>query len=242
MFKYFLEIKNRVFLLLLTWGSTIFISYIYKKPLLFLLIKPNFCMLNSASIYFIYTNITDIFSTYIQLIIFIGNQILVISFFYHILIFISPGLYNLEYKYLKLIIFAGIFFWCFSIVILDKLLLPLSWQFFISFQESLNDQTIKFYFEAKINEYLSFYISLYYICNFNCQVFTVLIFFLDYINANLQIIRRIRKVFYFVFIIFATITTPPDILSQILLSLSIIVLFELLIGFNLLKVAIKKFN
>jgi len=242
MFKYFLEIKNRILLLLLTWGSTIFTSYIYKKSLLFLLIKPNFYMLNPVPIYFIYTNVTDIFSTYIQLIIFIGNQILMISFFYHILIFLSPGLYDLEYNYLKLIIFAGIFFWCLSIIILNKLLLPLSWQFFISFQESLNDQTIKLYFEAKINEYLNFYISLYYICNFNCQVFTILIFFLEYINANLQIIRQIRKMFYFIFILFATIITPPDMLSQILLSLSIIVIFELLIGVNLLKIAIKNIN
>jgi sec-independent protein translocase protein TatC len=199
MFKYFLEIKNRFLLLLLSWGATIFISYTYKKPLLFLLIKPNIDLLNPFSIYFIYTNITDIFSTYMQLIVFLGNQIFIIYLVYHILIFLSPGLYNLEYKYLKLILFAGFIFWCCSIIILNKLLLPLCWQFFISFQESINDQTIKFYFEAKINEYLNFYILLYYICNLNCQGFTGLFFFLDYINADLKVIRRIRKVVYFFF-------------------------------------------
>ena len=234
MYKYYIEIKNRIFLLVVTWLSTVFISYMYKEILLFLCIKPTINVLTNT--YFIFTNLTEIFSTYLCLIYFIGNQILLVFILYHILIYISPGLYYYEYKNLKLIFSLGVFFWIFSIVILQKTILPFSWQFFLSFHNSLTNQTFSLYFEAKINEYLNFYITLYYLCNFNFQVFILLYILLDYMKKNLNFIKQFRKLFYFLFVLTATIITPPDIISQIALSMCIITLYELIIFTIILKV------
>jgi len=78
MSKYFLEIKNRLILLLLTWFSTISASYLYKETLLFIIVQPkSFTSLNEdlAFFYFIFTDITEILSTYLKLIMFLSTQI-----------------------------------------------------------------------------------------------------------------------------------------------------------------------
>lgn len=91
------------------------------------------------------------------------------------------------------------------------------------------NHTVNLFFEAKINEYVKFYVTLYYICNLNCQMFMTLILFILYIKGDLKLIKKFRKMFYLLFIIFATLVTPPDIVTQLMLCVSIILIFEILI-------------
>lgn len=243
MVNYFLEIKNRLLLLLITWISIIFVGFVYKETLLFVFVKPTFynSFINSPVFnYFIYTNISEIFTAFFQLIIFMANQIFFACFFYHILVFVTPGLYLFEYNYLKSIFRLGLFFWFISFFALNYFLLPASFYFFFGFQESFKNKIISFYFEAKLTEYFQFYMSLYYICALNFQVFTILIVFLEYINISSTVVKNLRKFLYFFFVIFATLITPPDVFSQICLSLVVIIIYECLLICIFLKIQMKK--
>jgi len=225
-----------------TWISVICVSYLYKEVLLFLLVKPTIPIKNqtfSIIFYFIFTDITEIFSVYITLIFFFGNQIFMLYFFYHFLVFISPGLYNFELRYLKFVFIFSFFFWLLSIFVLNKILLPITWNFFLSFQTVSIVKSVNLYFEAKLNEYLNFYLTLYYICLFNCQAFMILGLFLYYIKGNLIIVKKFRKFFYYIFIIFSTLLTPPDVISQLLISISTIIIYELLIFSIVLRSSLK---
>jgi len=228
-YQYFLEIQNRLLLLLYGWVFTATVSYFYKETLLFILIKPNFFLINPIPIYFIFTSITEILSTYLKLIYFLSNQVLFVCLSYHILLFLSPGLYYFEYRLLKIIFFASLFFSFYSIFILNNIILPACWFFFLSFQKTMTSHTVNLFFEAKINEYVKFYVNLYYMCNLTCQMFMTLILFIIYIKGDLKLIKKFRKIYYLLFIIFATIITPPDIATQLLLCGCIIVIFEILI-------------
>jgi sec-independent protein translocase protein TatC len=228
-YKYFLEIQNRVLLLLYGWGFTATVSYFYKETLLFILIKPNFYLIDPIPIYFIFTSLTEILSTYLKLIYFLSNQVLLVCFLYHTLLFLSPGLYSFEYKLLKMVFFISLFFSFCSIFVLNNIILPACWFFFLSFQKTMANHTVNLFFEAKINEYVKFYVTLYYICNLNCQMFMTLILFILYIKGDLKLIKKFRKMFYLLFIIFATLVTPPDIVTQLMLCVSIILIFEILI-------------
>lgn len=232
-YKYYLEIKNRFFLLFVTWIFVSLISYLYKEPILFTLVDSNnsFCILNKEP-YFIFTDISEIFYVYLQLTFFISNQISIIMLFYHTLLFLSSGLYSFEYKRLQFAFKVFIFSWLSSIFLLNKLIIPFSWAFFLSFQQSDN---ISFFFEAKVVEYLNYFISLYYICFINCQILTVLTLLLNNISTNLKEIRKFRKLFYLIFVVFSTLTTPPDIISQIIMSSSLIVFYECLLFLKYLK-------
>ena len=236
-YQYYLEIKNRFLLLFLTWVFTFCICYIYKEILLFLCITKVSSVSDSKTIlYFIFTDVKEVFSVYFQLILFISNQVLLFYLFFHCFSFISLGLYNFEYKYLKLIFFSSMVFWCILFLLLNNVLLPLSWNFFLSFQDLTS---FNLHFEAKLNEYLEFYIVFYYFCTIYCQVFIFIFIFFDYINTNLNLIKKFRKFVHFFFFFFSTLVTPPDIISQVLFSYFLILIYELLIFLNIIKHLLK---
>ena len=139
-YKYYLEIKNRFLLMFLTWISTIFVCYIYKEILLFFCLTKVDSLSNSNNVifYFIFTDVKEVFSVYLQLVFFVSNQVLIFYLIFHSLSFISLGLYQFEYRYLKIMFYSGIFFFLFSFVLLNKVLLPISWNFFLSFQSFHN--------------------------------------------------------------------------------------------------------
>jgi Sec-independent protein secretion pathway component TatC len=230
LYTYYLEIKNRIFLSLICWLSVSIVCYFYKETLLFLFISfSNYGVLASSKPYFIFTDVTEIFSVYAQLIFFISNQILFIKLSYHMLMFLSLGLYKFEYTNLKFVFKVLLTSWILSVFLFNKILMPLSWNFFLSFQDQTNLKTISLFFEAKLNEYFNFYISLYYICLLNFIFFILVALFINNISNDLSKIKSFRKIFYFIFVMFSTLTTPPDILSQLLLSFILILNYEMLI-------------
>jgi len=237
-YNFIVEIRNRSLLVLLTWFSVLIVCYLYKEIILFLFVKPSLIFFKKNSLYFIFTNLTEIFSTYLKIYYFIGNQIVFIFILYHLIIFITPGLYYFEYKNLKYLFILNIFFWIISILILNNFILPISCNFFLNYQ--INNDTLNFYFEAKISEYLKFYILSYYLCNLNFQFFVFIFICFNYVKKNLQLLKQIRKLFYFLFFLLATTLTPPDVYSQLFISLNAIILYEISIIYIILKTYLLK--
>lgn len=88
-YKYYLEIKNRLLLLFLMWITTVLVGYYCKETLLFLIIRPTTYYSNeNFYIYFIFTDATEIFSVFINIVLFFSNQIVIIYLIYHFLVFI----------------------------------------------------------------------------------------------------------------------------------------------------------
>ena len=235
MTKHISEIKNRFFLLSITCVSVILISYFYKEILLFLIIEPD--VLNKFNVtlpiyYFIFTDVLEIFSVYIHLILFLNAQILLFYSMYHFFIFLSPGLFFFEFNFLQLIIKVILLTWGLSIIISKQLLIPLTWNFFLSFQ---NFSLIPLHFEAKLNEYLNFFISFYYVSILYSQIFTFLLISLVYKNTNILTIKKFRKLYYYFWVLFSTAISPPEVLSQIIISLVLIFLYEFFIFCFILK-------
>lgn len=230
-YKYYLEIKNRILLIIFTWTSLIIVCYYFKEPLLFVFINSNkyYIKLNTIP-YFIFTDVGEIFYVYLYLVFFITNQMTTLILFYHSLMFLALGLYQSEYIQLRILFKVFIFTWVCSVIFLKEFVVPFSWSFFLSFQETNETlQPVSFFFEARISEYMTYFKNLYYICLINCQIFAILIFLLNNISNAIGTIKTFRKLFYFIFIIFSTLTTPPDIISQIFMSCSLIIIYELLI-------------
>nr|UXN44322.1 SecY-independent transporter protein [Haslea karadagensis] len=238
--RYYIEFKSRSLLLIMTWVSTILVSYLYKEILLFLMIEPSLNYSNQNMLYFIFTNVTEIFTVYLKIIIFVGNHILIIFTLYHITLFLSLGFYKSELKNITFLIKTSFLVFILSVNFFNNILLPLSWSFFLSFQSFSFLKSIDLYFESKLNEYLIFYITSYYLCVTYCQIFVLLISFCKYLKNNLNQIKQYRKIIYFSFLVMSTVLTPPDIISQIVLSLNLIFIYELLVYNLIFQLAIKK--
>ena len=234
--QYLLEIKNRIILLLIAWLSTIWIIYIYKEILLFVIIQPYTCLKESISIsYFIFTDVTEILSVYLNLILFLSCQVLYAYTMYHFFLFLSPALFYTEYLFCKVGIKGIAIMLMVSIILSTYLLIPITWHFFLSFQNISLKHSLNLHFEARLKEYLYFYVSYYFICIFYFQFFTFLLFFLNSANFNVKNLKELRRFNYYCFILLSTVISPPEIISQFCIGFIVILIYEFTLLIYLFK-------
>ena len=237
--KYWIEIRNRFLLIFFAWLICLNTCYYCKEIILFAIVKSNnsFIELNSKP-YFIVTNVTEVFYVYFELVLFISNQITIFILAHQMFMFLSLGLYRFEFAKLKLLFKLFILSWLFSLTLLIKFIIPFSWKFFLSFQESSTAiQTVSFFLEVKLNEYLKYFINVYYICLVSCQFLTLLIIILTSLSKELKNIKAFRRLFYIIFIVFSTVITPPDILSQIFICSILILTYEITIFLKKIRIS-----
>ena len=234
LYNYFSEIKNRLILIIICWITVFIICYFYKETLLFLLVKLGIKENKLSDFYFISTDLTDVLSVYINLSYFISIQVAIMAIFYHGLTFLSPGLFLKEYQYIKILILNSFSFILVSIFIFNAFVLPHIWSFFLSFnKDSLYAVTI--FFESKITEYIRLYKNFYYIVILISQLFVLFFFSIEYVKNKIKFVLKTRKLLYFIFLLIATIITPPDIFSQLVVILVLVFIFEFLVLVIIIK-------
>lgn len=234
--KYLLEVKNRFLLSLIAILSSLFVSYLCKDVLLFSLVKPYDVETSLSFDYFIFTNVTDLVLIYLKLIYFFISQITFLIFIYHLFVFLNTAFSKQEYYFT--IYFIKFFFvlWFLGIFLSKYIFIPYSWEFFLSFKNIISDNYISIYFEPKINDYFSFCFNIYNICIFYCQVFAILFYLIWMYNIkSMKNFKVWRRFHYYGFFILSTIITPPDIFSQLIISLSFVFFYEIFIFFLILK-------
>jgi sec-independent protein translocase protein TatC len=219
MFKYFLELRNKFILTIITLLSTLFFFYFYKDVLLFLVTQMH---LDSNSFYFICTSVTELFTSYLRLIIFFSSQILLWYIGYHLLVFFSFGFYPFEFRVLHFLFVSTTLFWILSVLFTSYILIPFSWSFFLSFQDPKG-----FYLEARVTEYLDFFINVQFLSLFYFQCFNLVLFFLTRLQQTKYEFYHNRKFYYYLFLIFSTLITPPDLLSQLFTTLLMVLIYEI---------------
>jgi len=232
---YFLEIKNRILLLSITWISSFIITYYYKKIFLFILIKPCLFLYKTSCIYFIYTNLTEVLYSNIIICHYLSMQITIFFFFLHWINFISPALYKKEYINLLFIAIISVFLLIFIFFNLYKFIVPWSWSFFYIDQQQIVNNNIKIYFEPKIADYVIFCVELYKISVLNFQILVFIFIILINLKETKNFIKHFRKKIYFLILLLASIITPPDILSQLIISFITIVIYEFLVLLILIR-------
>jgi sec-independent protein translocase protein TatC len=153
--------------------------------------------------------------------------------FYQIWAFVRPGLKQNELKAAKgLVFYVSLCFIC-GILFGYFVVAPLTVQFFASFQISSsieNNFTISSYMGTIISTV--FYTGLLFLM-------PIAIFILAKIGLiDVDFLRKYRRHAIVVILILAAVITPPDILSQVIVSIPIIALYE--IGILVAKRAAKK--
>lgn len=224
LYNYFLEIKNRFVLVIVCYIILFIVCYFYKETLLFLLVKSN----QLSLFYFISTDLTDVLNVYLDLSNFVSIQLTILSFLYHALTFFLPGLFFYEYQKIKFILFNSLCFVLISVFLYNVCILPCIWLFFLSFNGE-SSYGINIFFESRITEYVELYKSFYFVTVLISQMFVIFIFSTKCVTNKVRFVAFVRKIFYFVFLMVATITTPPDVFSQLILVLVFVFIFEVLV-------------
>merc|ERR1712174_94665 len=218
---YFLEFKNRIKLVMSGLLFVIALFIAYKETLLYILIKPTISSLSLISrSYLICTNITDGFTTYWNIIMILYLHYVLFFLFYNAYFFFVPGLYYQEKKILSDFISIYILVYIFVVLLFYNYLLPTSWNFFFKFNDMYFDlnlpqhnKEVKLFFEITLKHYVAFF--LYFFLLIFIQLYILLVYKLIKIYKKVKFKALYRKQIYFLFFVFSTLITPPDILSQI---------------------------
>jgi len=165
---------------------------------------------------------------------FMGGLVLGFPFiFYQIWSFLKPGLKFKEKKMAKGIVFYVSILFFLGISFGYLVVAPLSIQFFGSFQissEIRNDFTISSYMSTIISTV--FYTGLFFLL-------PVIIFLLSKVGLiTPDFLRKYRKHALVIILILSALITPPDVISQVIVSIPILLLYE--IGILVSRKASKK--
>lgn len=238
MYNYFFEIQNRILYIVLLFSVIFGLNYCYKEALFYFLVKPIFFSINNkTSSYFIYTNITEIFLTYLKISAFTSVYLTLPYLLFQVWKFFLPGMYPSEQAFLNFILFSFTLVWAISSLFSYLILLPYIWFFFSGFDFSSNIYSIPFFFEAKLDEYILFIANVFFSTCFFFQIFFFSFFFLyRHTLSNLKAVRKIRPYLYLLIFTFACLVTPPDILSQLLIAIPFILIYEIIVLYLLVKI------
>jgi sec-independent protein translocase protein TatC len=226
------ELRTRLVRVLAAVGIGFVACYSVKEWLFRVLTKPLADVLPAKS-FMIYTGMPEAFFIYMQIAFFASLFLTSPYCLYQIWKFISPGLLPGEKKYVfpfvlvsSLLFIGGV---CFGYFIV----LPPAFQFFVSFSSDF----LKPMFSLR--EYLS--LTLKFLLGFGVSFqLPVFLFFMTKIGiVNPRMLSKQRRyAILIIFIVAAVLTPSPDALTQTLMALPLIVLYE--IGIVVSRFAEKK--
>jgi len=174
----------------------------------------------------IFTALQETFITYLKVsffaAFFVSSPLILIQIWK----FVAPGLYDNERKALMpyLIVTPLLFF--LGGLLVYYLIMPLAIKFFLSFETTLQGNSLPIQLEAKVNEYLSLIMKLIFAFGISFQLPVILSLLARVGFIDSEYLKKRRK--YVVVIIFAVaaILTPPDPVTQIGLAIPLLLLYE----------------
>lgn len=135
--------------------------------------------------------------------------------------FISPALYKNEKKYAKTFIFVSSLLFFLGVLFGYFILVPMSINFLANFTiSSLVENQID------VNSYMGLVKTTSLATGLVFEL-PIIIFFLAHLGlVNDQFLKDYRKYAYVLILIVAAVVTPPDVISQIIVSIPMVILYE----------------
>ena len=225
--EHLIELKKRVIIIMGTLFVASCICYGFAEQIYAFLVQPLADAFGDPEARrLIFTSLTEAFFTYLRLAVFAGFfvsfPIIAAQFYY----FLAPGLYRKERSaFLPYLVAAPVLFLA-GASFVYYLVFPAAWRFFLGFETSGLDGGLPIQLEAKVADYLSLSMHLIIAFGLAFQLPLILVLLVKAGMVQLETLRRGRRYAIVIIVAVAAIITPPDVFSQIALSVPLYLLYE----------------
>ena len=209
------ELRKRIFIILIVALVSSIIAYSFVDKLILELLKF------AEKMDMVYLSPQELFVASIKISIVSGILISSPLIFYQIWLFIKPALLKREKALILISLYSGAIFFLIGITFAYKVIIPLTIEFFLKFQ--INEIKPMISFENYINFISSIIFSFGLV--FEMPIISIILTRFNLITP--EFLKNNRKIVILLIFILAAILTPPDVISQILLAIPMLLLYEL---------------
>ncbi len=214
------ELRQRIIISLLATGFFFILSYIFSVYIIEFLLRPLLNVLPKGE-GTIFLGPTEGFFIYIKVSLIFGIFIAAPIIIWEAWAFIAPGLYEKERKYILPFLIFLPFLFILGALIGYLFILPIILRFFIGFSDEFIKPLLS------INNYLTFSAKFLAIMGIIFEIPIVSIFLTKIGIIDPVKLSKNRKYAILIIFIISAIVTPPDIASQIIMSIPFIIIYEI---------------
>lgn len=226
--EHLVELRNRIVYSLIAFVIAFIGCYAFAEPIYVFLTQPLAdALAGQAGRQMIFTALYEAFFTYVRVGAFgalcLAFPVMAAQLWW----FIAPGLYRHERAAFWPFLLATPVMFILGAAFVYYLILPFAIKFFLGFETPGGNGTLPIELQARVGEYLSFVMTLIFAFGF-CFELPVLLTLLGRVgivtSAGLSSARRYAIVGV---VAVAAVVTPPDVFSQVALSVPLIGLYEI---------------
>jgi sec-independent protein translocase protein TatC len=212
------ELRGKIVSIIISVVVLTIICFVFITPIINFLKFP----LNGVKVQLNYFTPYEKFVTYMKIAFFAALFITVPFALFQLGRFVYPALKKNEKKYFFLFIFLIPLMFAVGVIFAYFALIPAAFRFFINFAAGDNVRPM-----WGIGEYFNLILSMFFISGAIFQVPLFLLFLIKIGVVKIETLVKLRKYVIVLIAILAGIFTPPDMVSMILMSVSLYLLFEL---------------
>lgn len=206
------ELRRRLIKILVVFIVATLVCYNFVGQVLPWLIAP--------AGHLIYTSPTEAFSAYMTLAAVMGFLVSLPWTLFQLWAFVGVALRPHEKKFITFFAPLSLVFFLLGVIFSFYVAIPLTYRFLMSFSSSYMQPMIT------VSSYMGFLSNMLIAFGVTFELPLILAFLAKIGIATPEFLRQKRRHAIMIILIVATIITPPDVVSQVLLAIPLIVLYE----------------
>lgn len=197
------------------------VAYAFKERLFEVLTRPLMTAMAGTENTMIFTGLPEAFFTYLKVSLLAGLVLALPVIFYQFWMFVAPGLYKKERRIILPVVLVSLVFFAAGASFGYFLVFPYGFKFFLGFSSA----TVRAY--PSMKEYLTFASKLLLAFGLAFELPLIITCFARFGMVSVDFLKKNRKYAILIFFTGAAILTPPDVVTQIMLSIPLMILYEL---------------
>ena len=214
------ELRKRLIVSFVAVGIGFVVSYGFKEKLFGILVQPLKKVMDPGET-LIYTGLPEAFFTYLKVSLLSGIMLATPVLLYQFWMFVAPGLYKKERRILIPIVLLSSIFFIGGALFGYFIVFPWGFKFFLGFAT----ETIRPL--PSMKEYLAFSAKLLLAFGLVFELPLVITFLARLGLVSVPFLKKNRKYAILLFFAGAAMLTPPDVVTQVMMALPLMLLYEI---------------